>query len=541
MTSAPQTATDSPKKLDVLIVGAGFAGMYLVHKFRKLGYSMLAVDAAPEVGGTWYWNRYPGARCDVESLQYSYSFSEELETEWEWSEKFAAQPEIHAYQKYVADKFDLRKDMLFNTKVTSAIFNDDTNRWLITTDQGQAFDAKYCVMATGPLSVPLFPKFEGMENFKGKIYHTGKWPQEEVDFSGQRVGVIGTGSSAVQTIPEIAKQTKELYIFQRTANYSVPAQNRPLTEEEKASWKNNFRQLRKKSRTTRVAMLHEFGQKSALEVSAEEREKEYQRRWEKGGTNFGYAYNDIILNEEANKTCADFVRRKIDQIVKDPKTAELLKTQTYPIATKRLCIDTDFYETFNKDYVHLVDVRSNPIERFTENGLTVAGKEYCFDSIILATGFDAMTGAVLNIDIRGKEGLPLKEKWEAGPRTYLGLQVAGFPNLFMVNAPGSPSVFTNMVISIEDSVNWITDCIANIDKQQYQRIEASEQAEEEWVHIVNEAANKTLVPKANSWYLGANVPGKTRVFMPYVGGFDKWLNLIWEIAEKNYEGFELSK
>jgi len=534
--------TDGPKReFDVAIVGAGFSGLYLIYRLRKLGFTVRAFDTAGDIGGTWYWNRYPGARCDVESMQYSYSFDDELQQEWNWSERFATQPEILAYARHVAERFDLKRDIEFNTTITHATYDEATRRWSLTTDGGEAIAARFCVMATGCLSAARDPEIEGAGRFAGEVYRTGNWPHRPVDLAGKRVGVIGTGSSAIQVIPEIAKEAGHLFVFQRTPNFSVPAKNAPLTADYVASWKTDYPALRRRAREeTRSGTIYEFGTTSAQAVSAEAREAEYQRRWDNGGANFMHAYNDLVVNEASNRTAADFVRRKIREIVTDARTAELLSPKDYPIFTKRICVDTDYYATFNRPNVTLVDIRSDPIEEIVPTGLRTAGARYELDVLIYATGFDAMTGALNRIDIRGRGGRDLRGKWAHGPRAYLGLMSAGFPNLFMVTGPGSPSVLSNVIVSIEQHVEFITDCIAHMRAMGLSRIDAQEAAEDAWVAHVGEVAAGTLLIKASSWYMGANIPGKPRVFMPYVGGVDRYRRTCNEIVAKGYEGFSFA-
>lgn len=526
-----------PTSVDIVVVGAGFAGLYLVHKLRGLGYDILGLEAGDDVGGTWYWNRYPGARCDVESLQYSYSFSDELQAEWKWSERFAPQSEILSYLRHVADRFDLRRSFRFDTRVASATFDETRDRWNVVTESGAAIDARFCIMATGCLSVPTLPSIPGIEAFEGEVLHTARWPDEGFDFGGMRVGLIGTGSSAVQSIPPIAEQAERLFVFQRTPNFSVPARNQILGNDYVAEWKADYGARRAQARTSRSGVLYEYGTQSALDVAAPDREKELQRRWEVGGTNFLYAFTDTLRHPEANRVSADFVRSRIRDIVKDPATAEKLIPTDYPIGTKRICVDTDYYETFNRENVTLVDVRAAPIETITAEGVRTADGDYALDALVLATGFDAMTGALLAIDIRGRDGQSLRDKWNAGPRTLLGLAMAGFPNLFIVTGPGSPSVLSNMVIAIEQHVEWISDCITWMDAEGATRIEARAEAEDAWVEEVNAAAAPTLYSEANSWFLGANIPGKPRVFMPYVGGFHIYSQKCADMAAAGYPGF----
>ena len=535
------TDATKPSSLDVVIVGAGFSGLYLLHKLRGMGFSAKVFEAADGVGGTWYWNRYPGARVDIESQEYSYSFSDELQDDWQWTERYAAQPELLAYLNHVADRFDLRRDIRFDTRVTSAVFDEAAGRWTVSTNQGDVVSARFCIMATGCLSVTNEPKFPGMETFKGKSYHTGRWPHEGVDFTGQRVGVIGTGSSAIQSIPQIAAQADHLYIFQRTPNYSVPAHNGPIDAGKVQHWKANRAELRQKARESGAGIVAvEPTELSALAVAADERRKIFESRWKQGGFAIGGAFIDTAIDPAANATAAAFVAGKIREIVKDPKVADILTPKSYPFGTKRLCVDTGYYETFNRDNVTLVDVSNAPIEAITPTGLRTTEGDFALDSIVYAIGFDAMTGALNAIDIRGRGGMSLKEKWAGGPLTYLGLMVAGFPNLFTVTGPGSPSVLSNMVVSIEQHVDWIADCLAYLGDRQLSVIEASPEAEAGWVAHVNEVADLTLYPKANSWYLGANIPGKPRVFMPYVGGVGVYRELCNAVAAKGYEGFALS-
>jgi cyclohexanone monooxygenase len=529
-----------PNTVDVVIVGAGFGGIYMLHRLRGLGLSAIVFDVASGVGGTWYWNRYPGARCDVESMQYSYSFSDELQQEWQWSELFAGQPEILRYANFVTDKLDLRRDMRFDTRVTDAVFNEATNRWTVRTDRGDTVSARYTIMASGCLSAARMPDFPGLESFKGKTYHTGHWPHEGVDFTGLRVGVVGTGSSAIQSIPVIAAQAAHVTVFQRTPNFSIPSRNGPMPEAYAQSWKTVYPAKRAEARLTRNGVLANPNDQSAIETPETERQTVYEQRWASGGTTFMASFNDLIFSKASNDTAAEFVRGKIREMVKDPAKAELLAPTSHPIGTKRICVDTDYYLTYNRPNVDLVDVRDAPIEAVTPDGLHVGATKYQFDAIVFATGFDAMTGALTRMGIVGREGEKLADKWEAGPRTYLGLMTAGFPNMFMITGPGSPSVLSNMMVSIEQHVDWIADCLGHLTDRQLDCIEPSLAAENAWVDHVNEVAHKTLYPSAASWYMGANIPGKPRVFMPYIGGVGAYRQRCDEIAAKGYEGFALS-
>ena len=529
----------SGKKFDAVIVGAGFAGLYMLHRLRGMGLSARVFEAASGVGGTWFWNRYPGARCDIESMQYSYQFSAELQQDWEWTERYAAQPEILRYVNHVADRFDLRRDIQFNTHIKSATFDEAAGRWVVETSDGERVLASYCIMATGCLSSPNTPNFKGLDSFLGPRYHTGFWPHEGGDFSGQRVGVIGTGSSAIQSIPLIAQQAAQLFVFQRTPNYAIPAHNGPLDPEYQQEIKANYADFRAAARRTHTGVALDFSEGYALEATPEERHREYTTRWRRGGLAFIGAYRDLLFVQEANDTAAEFVRAKIRDAVDDPKVAGLLSPQNI-IGCKRLCVDISYFETFNRPNVTLIDVSESPIEEITRHGLTVKGEAYELDSIVLATGFDAMTGALSKIDIRGKGGKRLSEKWEAGPRTYLGLAMEGFPNLFTITGPGSPSVLANMIPAIEQHVDWIADCLAFMRAGGLGRVEPSLEAEDAWVSHVNELADNSLRSKCGSWYIGANVPGKPRVFMPYIGGFPTYERKCDEIAANGYQGFVLT-
>jgi cation diffusion facilitator CzcD-associated flavoprotein CzcO len=527
-------------ELDAVVVGAGFAGLYMLHRLRGMGYRARVFEAGGGVGGTWYWNRYPGARCDVESMEYSYQFSDELQQEWEWSERYAAQPEILRYAEHVADRFDLRRDIRFDTRVTAAHFDDATRRWRIETDRGDRATAQFCIMATGCLSCANTPEFPGGNRFRGATYHTGQWPHAGVDFTGRHVAIVGTGSSAIQSIPHIAAQAAHLYVFQRTPNYSVPAHNRPMDPEFRRRIKADYANFRASNRQQLAgfAAIHAGPEQSALEVTAEERDAQFEKYWQIGGLMYLFAFADLFESEEANRHAGEFVRRKIREIVKDPAIAELLCPDTM-VGCKRLCADTGYFETFNRSNVTLVDVSTTPIEAITETAVRVAGIDYPVDDLVFATGFDAMTGSLFRIDIRGRAGTPLREKWAAGPRTYLGLQTAGFPNLFVVTGPGSPSVLSNMIPSIEQHVEFIASAIRYVDERQKATIEPEAAAEDAWVEHVNEVANATLYPTCNSWYLGANVPGKPRVFMPYLG-FPEYCAKCEEVVARDYEGFALA-
>ena len=538
------------EKVDVLVVGAGFAGMYILKMLKDAGYDVLVVEEADGVGGTWYWNRYPGARCDVPSLEYSYGFSDELQQEWEWSSKYSTQPEILEYANHVADRFDLKRYIRFGQRVMSATYLEESKSWYVVTSSGNQFESKYCIMATGSISAINKPKFAGLDSFKGDWYLTGRWPHENVDLSGKSVGIVGTGSSGVQTIPMLAQKAKHLTVFQRTANYSIPARNRPLDPEEVKEIKNNYGAVRERQRDTRAGIMvrveDDFdnyitvnpGMKSALEVSEEERTKEYQERWEKGFHGFLAGYTDIGLNEDANETAAEFVRSKIRETVKDPATAEILSPKN-AIGCKRLCADTNYFETYNRDNVSLIDLNETPIETLVPEGIKTSDKVFELDVVVFATGFDALTGALTSIDISGRQGRKLADKWSDCPRSFLGLAVEGFPNLFTITGPGSPAVLGNVLMAIEQHVEWVFQCIDDMESSGKTEIEADMVSEDEWMDHVEDLASETLRYSCNSWYVGANVPGKKRVFMPYTGGYDVYRKKCKDIADHGYAGFTL--
>ena len=546
MSELLEHATESTSRiieLDAIVVGGGLAGIYALYRLRKLGLKARAFEAGSGIGGTWFWNRYPGARCDVESMEYSYAFDDDLQQEWQWPERYGTQPEILRYINHVADRFDLRRDVQLNTRVVAAEFDPARSRWTVRTDKGDIAIAPFCIMATGNLSTPRVPDFKGLSRFRGKWYHSGLWPHEGVDFSGLRVGVIGTGSSGVQMIPLIAKQARHLHVFQRTANFSLPARNMPMDAEKERVHKQEYPARRAAAYETPFGIAgFPPPTRSALEATPEERQAAYEAKWEEGGSiSFLYAYTDLLVNKASNDTASEFVRNKIRSIVRDPVVAELLAPKDHPIGTKRLCLDTEYYETYNRDNVTLVDVRSAPIEEITERGVRTRDAEYELDAIVFATGFDAMTGALREIDIRVGNGPTLAEKWVGGPLTYLGLMVAGFPNMFIITGPGSPSVKTQMIVAIEQHMDWIADCLATLRAREMTRIEPSPAAERDWVQHVNDVADSTLYPLANSWYVGANIPGKPRVFMPYVGGFAGYKRKCDAVAANDYEGFVMRR
>jgi cation diffusion facilitator CzcD-associated flavoprotein CzcO/acetyl esterase/lipase len=528
--------------VDAVVVGAGFSGMYQLHKLRDMGLSVKVFEAGEDVGGTWYWNRYPGARVDIESMAYSFSFSKELEQDWVWSEKYSPQPELLRYAQHVAERFDLKRDISFNTRVESAHFDEDNNEWLVTTECGRRVRARYLVMATGVLSAAKTPDIAGRDSYKGETYQTGLWPKEGVDFTGKRVAIIGTGSSAVQSIPLIAEEADELVVYQRTAAYSTPAFNRPLTNSEIDEMKGNYDQYRQEQRLSPAGIINPERQlERVMDVPKEERQRRFEEAWDEGLlTGLMSTFSDIQLDEDANHEVAEFIRNRIRNTVQDRQTADDLTPKAYPYATKRPCIDTNYYETYNRENVSLVNLRRTPIEAITETGIETSDGAREFDAIVYATGFDAMTGPLLRVDIRGRGGKRLVDAWIDGPRSYLGIAIHGFPNLFTITGPSSPSVLSNMLVSIEQHVDWVSDCIAWMNENGKTAIEPSDAAERDWAEHTAHLAGMTLFPQADSWYMGANVPGKPRMFLAYVGGVGAYRLICDQIAATGYHGFDVN-
>ena len=532
--------SSSPEVFDAIVVGAGFAGLYMLYKLRELGLSARVYETGGDVGGTWYWNRYPGARCDVRSLEYSYSFSDELQQEWVWTERYPAQAEILSYINHVADRFDLRRDIVFNMRVASARFDEDAATWRVETETGQTTTARFVIMASGALSAARTPDFPGLETFKGDWFHTGHWPHSPVDFTGQKVGVIGTGSSGIQVSPMIAQQAAQLTVFQRTPNFSIPAWNHPLDQATQDEWKSQYAERRATAKLSKSGALYDYSQRGAFEVDEDERQREFDARWTCGGANFTHAFNDLFKDKAANDLAADYVRGRIRSIVSDPETAARLTPTDHCIGTKRICVDTDYYAMFNRPNVLLVDVRADPIVGISETGIVTQSGSHELDSIVFATGYDAVTGALTRIDITGRDGISLKDKWGDGPKTYLGLMIAGFPNLFTINGPGSPSILTNVVMAIEQHVEYIAGLLAHVGRTGTTLVEADASAEDDWVAEVRNVANGTLHVTANSWYMGANIPGKPRVMLPYVGGLGVYTGICNAVAADNYRGFRFA-
>ena len=534
--------TSNNQEYDAIIVGAGFAGLYQLICLRdQLGLNCLIIETGDDVGGTWYWNRYPGARCDTESHAYSYYFSDELLKEWTWSERYPGHAEIRKYINFVANKFNLKKDILFNEKVINAEFNENSNNWSLATNTGKQFQAKFVIAAVGCLSNTNIPNIKGLDSFEGKYYHTGNWPKTGVSFVNKKVGQIGTGSTGIQAVPVIAAEAKHLTVFQRTANYSIPARNAPLSEEFKDHVKKDHNYYKEFLKRTPNGHPFEISSRLVSDVSTEEMNQIYEKAWEKGGLQFRATFNDLVTNIDANKTASEFIKGKIRQTVTNKKFANILSDIDHPYAGKRPPIDSHYFETFNRDNINLIDLRSNPIMHIDNKGIQTKENHFDLDIIVFATGYDAMTGPLLNMNITGKQNLKLKDCWKEGPQTFLGLQIPGFPNLFTITGPGSPSVLTNMPMAIEQHVEWVRDCISFMNNKNHSTIEADSKSADKWGDEVNAVANKTLLPTVkHSWYLGANIPGKPQVFMPYAGGLPRYTKVCDEIKNNNYKGFNLA-
>ncbi len=541
------TKADSP--LDVVVLGAGFGGLYAVHRFREDGLETLALEAAPDVGGAWYWNRYPGARCDVESLAYCYSFSPIIDAEWKWSERYAARDEIYRYLQWVADRLELRRDIRFNSTLIKATFEERDNLWTFETKDGDVYQSRHFVSAAGPITTPIFPEIEGLHDFEGELMHTARWPEEEPDFCGKRVGVIGTGSSGTQLIPIVAAQCEHLSVFLRTPNYHSPALNGPIEPEDQLWWESNREDIRQqlhKGRRSGSGDLRLDAETNdtkfhyAEEFTPEQRKAVFEKRWACGGASLAFMFRDIMTNKELNDEVSDFLREKIKETVDDPEDAEKL-TPKFPFGTKRLTVGTNYLETFNRDNVELVDVKSNPIDRVTENGVIVNGQQIELDTLICASGFDALTGTLSRIEVRGKDGQLLGEEWSSGVQSHLGITINGYPNMYLIGGPLSPSVLTNVVRTNEMQVDWIADLIGFIKNRSYQRCEAKVEAQTGWGQEVNDAAKGTLWEHAESWYVGANVPGKPRQLLAYIGGFNAYNRRCIAEREQSYPSYTFCK
>ncbi len=535
-------AAESGGEFDAVIIGAGAAGLYMLHRLHGLGLSARLFEQGDGVGGTWYWNRYPGARCDVESWDYCYSFSEELEREWDWTERFPTQPELERYFNHVADRFDLRPDIQFDTRVEQARFDEKTNRWIVATSQGDTVSARYLVSAAGCLSEVNTPSIRGAETFEGTRHHTARWPTEGVDVTGKRVGVIGTGSSGVQVIPQVAKTAEHVYVFQRTPQYTVPARNRLLDDEARQELRDSFGERQQFKRTTPAGLSRPIVAVSSVpEMDEGTRAEILEASWQRGGPGFAMTFDDILTDPDSNERAARFVRQKVRAKVDDPAVAEKLVDIDFPIGARRLIVDIDYFETYNRDNVTLVDVKAAPITEITPRGLRTSDADYDLDVLVYATGFDGMTGALLSMDIHGVDGLALRDKWAGGAGTYMGLVASGFPNLFMITGPGSPAVFSNVMLSIEQHVEWIADCLAYMVEGGFDRIDAQPEAEARWTRQVEELVARSIVGKTNSWWTGANIEGKPRGITMYLGGTHNYRAACDEIAANGYEGFTLTR
>jgi cyclohexanone monooxygenase len=542
--AVPQTDHGPAAEFDAIIVGAGFSGLYMLHSLRELGLSARVLEQGGGVGGTWYWNRYPGARCDSESVYYMFSdrMSREILDEWNWSERYAAQPEILRYLEFVTDKMDLRRDIQFNAQVTAAAYDAGRNRWDVTLADGSAMSARFLITAVGCLSATNTPKFPGLDAFEGKSYHTGAWPHEGVDFTGQRVAVIGTGATAVQAVPEIAKQAAHVYVFQRTPNYDIPGRNRPLAADYAARVKADYPDLWQKARLSGFGLPYEVEERSAVDFTPEERQPIFEAAWAKGGFYMGLeTFSDYLVSKDSNDTVSEFIRDKIRAMINDPAVGELLAPKDHPFFTKRPPLENGYYESFNRYNVTLLDARSVPIEEITPHGVRTGEREYEVDAIVYATGFDAMTGTLFRMGITGRDGLSLRDKWANGPRTYLGLTTRGFPNLFVITGPQSPSVLSNMPVAIEQNVEWIAGLIQHMRERGLDVAEPAQEAEDKWVEHHDQVAAATLLLGTDSWWVGANIPGKPRTLYPYVGGVGPFRVICQEVADKGYEGLVLTE
>lgn len=525
---------------DVVVIGAGFAGLYALHRFRSAGYRVRVYEAGTDIGGTWFWNRYPGARCDIESMQYSYSFDQDIQQEWRWSERYAAQSEILRYINFVADKLDLRRDIELSVRVEAMSYDQNKHRWMIGTSQGATIHSRFCIMATGPLSVPMDPVIPGLDSFGGRILRTSCWPEDEPDLTNKIVGLIGTGSSAIQSAPHLARQAARLTIFQRTPNFVLPSRNRAMDSDYERDWKENYSSRRAEARTLQSHALMFNGNEIGADLSENELQKRFEVQYERGGLNFSYVVRDFATNPKVNAAASEFIRRKMAERINNPELIGKLVPNDYPFGAKRPCVDTDYLEMFSRDNVDLVDLREESIVEIEPDGIRTNRRKLTLDVIVLATGFDAMTGAIKKINIRSHDGLTVTEKWRNEPRAYLGIAMAGFPNLFLVNGPGSPSVFTNVIASIEEHIDWIFALIEQMRRTGQTQCAVTEQAEAEWFNHVNEVGVKSLLSKGNSWYVGANVPGKPRVFLPYAGGAPRYLAYLDAARQGGFSNFEFS-
>lgn len=535
MTSISQNSSTASRRLDVVIVGAGFGGMYAVHKFNAMGLKIQGYEAGSDVGGVWYWNRYPGARVDLPSIDYSFGFSQEVEQEWTWSEQFAAQPELLRYINFVADRLDLRRHIQFNTRVTSAEWDDARQVWVVKTDRGDVVEATYCIMATGPLSIPKDPEIPGIERFKGELLRAGRWPHQPVSYAGKRVGVIGTGSTGIQIVQEVGPQAGELFVFQRTPSFTMPMRNVPLEPDYVAEVKRNYAGLRESARNSPAGGIRPASTRAFFSVTPAQRLSLMEDAWRQGGLAMLGTFSDLLVNEEANEHVAEFVRGKIGEMVKDPVTAEKLKPRGYPIFARRPCLDSSYYETFNLPTVHLMDCNEDPIVEITDKGVRTRSGEVELDMLIFATGYDGLTGAMLAVDVQGRDGLRVSQKWSEGARSYLGIMMAGFPNLFMTTGPNGPAALANIIRISENDVDWIADAMRHMSATGQTAMEPTTEAEDGWMKTVAALSQRSLLNKAKTWYLGANVKDKPQGLSMFTGGFPKYREYCTLATQGNYQ------
>lgn len=545
MTTDTRSATSSPlhgkpTRLDVVIVGAGFGGMYAVYKFREMGLKIQGFEAGGDVGGVWYWNRYPGARVDLPSIDYSFSFSPEIEQEWTWSEQFAAQPELLRYINFVAERLDLRRHIQFNTRVKSAVWDEARELWTVTTERGDVYEATYCIMATGPLSVPKDPEIPGLARYQGRLLRAARWPHEPVRFAGQRVGVIGTGSTGIQIVQEVGKEAGELFVFQRTPSFTMPMRNEELTPDYVAEVKRHYAGIRESARNSAVGGTRPQSTRAFFSVTPNQRRQLLEDAWKNGGLAMLGTYADLLTNPEANEHVAEFVRGKIDEVVQDPVTAEKLKPRDYPIFARRPCLDSSYYETYNRPNVHLIDCLTDPILEITEKGVRTQAGEVELDVLILATGYDGLTGALLAFDVVGRQGLTVNEKWKDGARSHLGLMMEGFPNLFMTTGPNGPAALANIIRISENDVDWIAAAITHMAQHGLTAMEPTAEAEQRWMDIVFALSQRSLLLKAKTWYVGANVKDKPQGLTLFTGGFAKYREHCHAAAQDGYRSFNFS-
>ena len=525
------------QEVDAVVIGAGFAGLRALYSLREMGLSVVVLEAADAIGGVWYFNQYPGARCDVESFDYSYRFSPELEQQWRWSERYATQPEILRYINHVADLFELRRNIELNTRVARSTYDEEACQWQVVAEDGRAWNAQRLILAVGQLSTPKDTRYPGQGGFAGQVIYSAKWPKEPINFAGKRVAIIGTGSSGVQMTPVIAAQAAQLTIFQRTPNFSIPAANAPVSDEEDRAVKAEYRERREAARNSPSGLGFVPDSRSAIDVPADEREAAFETAWHRLGFGFALTFKDILLNQESNDTASEFVRRKIGEQIDDPVLRDKLTPRGFPFGTRRPSVDSGYFATFNRPNVALVDISETPIVGFTEHGIRTTAAELPFDIIIYATGFDAFTGSLLKPAIVGRGGLTLREKWAAGPKSFLGLAVNGFPNMYVIVGPGSPSLLSNVLLSSEEQIDWLSHLFTYCRANGIVEVEANEEAEADWVEHVNARAQETLYLKTPSYYLGAEMPGKPRVFMPYSGGVRGYRRILEKTAAKGYSGF----